>query len=275
MCECVCVLGVISILVMAAFPALGYKGGRHRDQTPDRWHWSIRQVICLRLMWPLDGQPEEELQDGSVGDCQSRPSGGIRSSWSWINFTDWIRNLQLFEMNSCKLVQEIHSKWIKHISNCRTYCTCQNNLNQLQENGNDPVFPLLSSAFINEEADCFFSSESLWQVREPTWFIKMIMLTRSQLFFKAEQHLDFTASLKLTSQPVTVQAKKFIFCFFLAKSTPTNKVLSTAMKRWEKIFPKHFKKQPWQLRCLFYHRLLWIMRSIMSIVDQFLPKNST
>lgn len=99
------------------------------------------------------------------------------------------------------------------------------------------MFPLLSSAFINEEAYCFFSSESLWQVREPTWFIKMIMLTRSQLFFKAEQHLDFTASLKLTSQPVTVQAKKFIFCFFLAKSTPTNKVLSTAMKRWE----KHFK----------------------------------
>lgn len=64
----------------------------------------IHQVNCLRLMWPLDGQPEDELQEGSVGDklhmaARTDPAGGIRSSWSWITFTDWIRNLQLFEMN--------------------------------------------------------------------------------------------------------------------------------------------------------------------------------
>lgn len=35
-CVCMCVLVVISVLVMAVFPALG------GDQTPDRWHWSVR-----------------------------------------------------------------------------------------------------------------------------------------------------------------------------------------------------------------------------------------
>lgn len=58
----------------------------------------IRQVIRLRLMWPLDGQ----LQEASVGDklytvAKTGPAGGIRSTWSWITFTDWIRNLQQFD----------------------------------------------------------------------------------------------------------------------------------------------------------------------------------
>lgn len=93
LCVFVCVLGVISVLVMAVFPALG------GDQTLDRWHWSVRLSASDWFDLWIDNYRGHlwETNCTQLSKRAQRGGGGIRSSWSWITFTDWIRNLQQFD----------------------------------------------------------------------------------------------------------------------------------------------------------------------------------
>lgn len=71
------------------------------DIKPLRQVTLICQVICLRLMRPLDWSPEAEIHEGCVGDKWLPEQTQHRDQVLMvvITFTDWIRNLQLFKMD--------------------------------------------------------------------------------------------------------------------------------------------------------------------------------